>query len=88
MFFDALPPDTSAYMLAGYVIFFAISVIYLVSLLLRSRNLKRDLLVLENLQEEQQAKTAATSAAQSKPRTSKVKPAKAHKPQKKATRKK
>lgn len=42
-------PDTSGYMVAGYVIAFATMGIYVLSLYLRSRNLKRDLETLEGL---------------------------------------
>jgi hypothetical protein len=75
MFFDASTPDTSSYMVAGYTIFFIITAIYVVSLFIRERNLKRDLLTLENLRNEQQAaampvpapvKTKAASAKSSK----------------------
>ena len=46
------PPDTSAYMIAGYVVFFIIAAIYLVSLIVRSRNLHQDLTTLESLEKE------------------------------------
>jgi len=42
-------PDTSAYMIAGYTVFFIVSAIYLVSLYLRNRNLQRDLETLEEM---------------------------------------
>jgi hypothetical protein len=48
MFFDA-PPNTSVYMIAGYAVFFTISIIYLISLLLRWHNLKQDLETLEDI---------------------------------------
>jgi hypothetical protein len=46
------PPDTSAYMIAGYAIFFAISVLYVVSLTIRRRNLEKDLETLEAIKAE------------------------------------
>ncbi len=46
------PPDTSAYMIAGYAIFFTVLVIYLLSLFLRWQNLRRDLSILEDLEDE------------------------------------
>ncbi len=49
MLLDASTPDTSMYMIAGYAIFFVITVIYLASLLVRSRNLHRDLETLETM---------------------------------------
>ena len=43
-------PDTSQYMLLGYAVFFVVSAIYLVSLVIRNRNLQRDLETLEDLE--------------------------------------
>jgi hypothetical protein len=50
MFFQEAPPDTSGYMIAGYAVFFVISAIYLLSLILRQRNLERDLEALDALE--------------------------------------
>ena len=55
MFFQEAPPDTSAYMVAGYVIFFILMAVYLISLLIRSRNLRQDLTMLETMQQENRA---------------------------------
>lgn len=52
MFFQEAPPDTSAYMIAGYAVFFIISAIYLLSLILRQRNLERDLETLDAIEAE------------------------------------
>jgi hypothetical protein len=49
MFHQDTPPDTSAYMIAGYTIFFIVMAVYLLSLVLRSRNLRRDMAMLESL---------------------------------------
>jgi len=43
-------PDTSAYMIGGYAVFFIVSAIYLLSLIVRNRNLQRDLEMLEELE--------------------------------------
>jgi len=43
------PPDTSGYMIAGYVVIFGIMLVYLISLIVRSRNLHQDLDTLEEL---------------------------------------
>lgn len=43
-------PDTISYMILGYVIIGGIGLIYIGSLLMRQRNLKQDLDVLERLQ--------------------------------------
>lgn len=44
-------PDTSSYMVLGYVFFFVVMGIYVASLYVRNRNLKRDLETLEALDE-------------------------------------
>lgn len=51
MFFET-PPDTSAYMIGGYAFAFIAMAIYLISLIIRSRNLRRDLSMLEDLEKE------------------------------------
>ncbi len=43
LFQDATPPDTMNYMVLGYTVFFVLTAIYLLSFILRSRNLKRDM---------------------------------------------
>ena len=50
------PPDTSAYMIAGYVIFFVIAAIYLISLLVRWRNLNQDMTTLEAIEKDNKRK--------------------------------
>jgi len=52
MFFQEVIPDTSGYMIAGYVIAFSVMAIYLLSLVIRWRNLKQDLAMLEEMQKE------------------------------------
>jgi len=49
MFFFETPPDTSQYMVAGYAISFGVMLLYVVSLFIRSRNLKRDMSMLEEM---------------------------------------
>ena len=56
MFFQETTPDTSGYMIAGYTVFFIFTAIYLLSLFLRSRNLKRDLSTLEDLKKDKETK--------------------------------
>lgn len=51
-----ITPDTSGYMIAGYVIFFVTMGIYIFSLYLRNKNLKRDLETLESIEAEQTKK--------------------------------
>ncbi|HSF82089.1 MAG TPA: hypothetical protein VLA49_12685 [Anaerolineales bacterium] len=45
-----MTPDTSNYLVLGYVVFFTVMVIYLFSLYWRSRNLKQDVELLEELE--------------------------------------
>ena len=52
MFFLETTPDTSAYMIAGYIIAFAVMIIYVASLYIRFRNLNRDLSMLEEMDKE------------------------------------
>ena len=44
------PAQTTSYMVAGYVVIFGVMLIYLVSLVVRNRNLHQDLEVLEDLE--------------------------------------
>ena len=48
MFQEAIP-DTSGYMIAGYAISFIVMGVYVLSLYLRSNNLKRDAETLESI---------------------------------------
>ena len=47
MFFLETTPNTDKYMILGYAVFFIISAIYIFSLAIRQRNLRRDLEALE-----------------------------------------
>jgi hypothetical protein len=44
------PAETTGYMIAGYTVIFGLMLLYLISLVLRRRNLEQDLEVLEDLQ--------------------------------------
>lgn len=46
---DALPPDTTAYLLLGLALFFGILLVYVASLVLRVRNLRKDEALLAEL---------------------------------------
>ena len=48
------PANTTSYMIAGYAVIFGVMLIYLISLLVRQRNLQKDLEVLEEIQIEEQ----------------------------------
>ena len=52
-FLQEATPNTSVYMIAGYVIFLVVMVIYLASLSIRSRNLRQDLQMLEEMEKDQ-----------------------------------
>ena len=56
-------PDTSAYMIAGYSVFFVVMSVYLVSLFLRRRNLGKDLRMLEQVAKPKSAAARATRPA-------------------------
>ena len=49
MYFQEATPDTSGYMIAGYVIAFLLMGLYVASMYLRSRNLKQDMTMLEEM---------------------------------------
>ncbi len=46
----ASPPDTTSYLILGYVIIGGVGLLYVITLLVRQRNLKRDLDVIERLE--------------------------------------
>ena len=48
------PANTTSYMIAGYTVIFGVMLLYLISLLVRQRNLQKDLEVLEEIQGEEQ----------------------------------
>jgi hypothetical protein len=49
MFFQEATPDTSGYMIAGFVITFLVMGLYVASIYLRSRNLKQDMSMLDEM---------------------------------------
>lgn len=53
MFFQDAPANTTTYMIAGYVVIFGVMLIYLISLYLRQRNLRQDLELLEEMDEQE-----------------------------------
>lgn len=46
-------PDTTNYMILGYVVFTTVMVLYLLSLYIRNRNLKQDIELLEELEKKE-----------------------------------
>lgn len=89
MFLDQATPDTSAYMVAGYVIFAVVTLIYLTSLAIRTRNLHRDMQALNSLEAEQEPVVAPSRPAASTPRqpARKPRPASAKQARKKSAKK-
>jgi len=71
MFILEPTPNTSGYMIAGYAVAFIVMAIYIASLYIRSRNLNRDLAMLEEMEK---------SAAPVKSNPPKPRPKKAAKP--------
>ena len=53
-FFQEGPADTTNFMIAGYTIIFGVMLIYLFSLLVRQRNLQKDMEVLQEIQGEEE----------------------------------
>jgi len=54
LFMQQGPANTVNYMIAGYAVIFSVILIYLVSLVIRNRNLKQDLEVLEDVDQKDQ----------------------------------
>jgi hypothetical protein len=55
MFLQNGTPDTSGYMIAGYIISFLVMGLYLASLYVRSRNLKQDMSMLDEMEKSETA---------------------------------
>ena len=72
MFFQDAPPDTSGYMIAGYVIAFLVMGLYIASIYWRNRNLKQDIAMLEEMEAAASApiekKKPAKPSTQAKPK--------------------
>jgi hypothetical protein len=52
--FQEGPANTTNYMIAGYAVIFGVMLLYLISLMVRQRNLQKDLEVLQEIQGEQE----------------------------------
>jgi hypothetical protein len=63
MFFQETTPNTSGYMIAGYVITFIVLGIYVASMYLRHRNYRQDMTLLEEME-----KPAVSTRSDQKPR--------------------
>jgi hypothetical protein len=53
--FQEGPAQTTGYLIAGYVVIFGVMLLYLVSLIVRRRNLAQDMETLEELEKEPKA---------------------------------
>lgn len=72
MFFQEPTPDTSGYMIAGYAIAFIVMALYVASMYIRSRNLNRDMTMLEEMEKSAPpVQTAAMSKPMNRPTKSK-----------------
>lgn len=47
-----MPPDTTNYLILGYAVFSVVMVVYLFSFFVRNRNLKQDIELLEELDQD------------------------------------
>ena len=47
------PAETTRYMIAGYTVIFSIMLVYIISIIVRQRNLKRDLDSLHEMEPEE-----------------------------------
>jgi hypothetical protein len=68
MLLQDAPPDTSGYMIAGYVIFVVVMAIYLISYLTRKRNLEQDLNTLRTIEAETTARAPERASSKRSPR--------------------
>ena len=63
MFFQSSIPDTSEYMILGYTVSFLVIGLYVLSLYIRTRNLKRDLTTLEEMDDQVSAGAASKASS-------------------------
>jgi CcmD family protein len=54
------PAQTTNYMIAGYTVIFSVILLYILSLVLRTRKLERELLLLTELEEKENEPRATT----------------------------
>jgi hypothetical protein len=52
MLFQSLTPDTTNYMLLGFAVLLGLPLLYVLSFVVRQRNLEKDLELLETLKDE------------------------------------
>ena len=66
-FLQESTPDTSGYLIAGYTVAFTIMAIYVASLIVRRRNLQRDLQALTELQSDMKTPPPAAQPQVTRP---------------------
>jgi hypothetical protein len=71
MFFQEITPDTSGYMIAGFVISFVVMGLYIASIYLRGRNLRQDMSLLKEMDKSASPPPGQKSAAKPAAQTSK-----------------
>ena len=49
-FLQQAPAETTRYMVAGYSVIFGVMLLYVISIFIRRRNLKRDLQILDEME--------------------------------------
>jgi hypothetical protein len=59
---QTLPPDTSAYMIAGYAVIFGSMLLYVLSVVLRKKNLEQDMVLLEEMMEKENIREKKSEA--------------------------
>jgi hypothetical protein len=52
-FIQDAPLETTNYMIAGYAVIFSVMLVYILSLVIRRRNLKQDIEVLEEIEQKE-----------------------------------
>lgn len=55
------PAETTRYMIAGYTVIFGVMFLYIVSLIIRRRNLKRDLAILDEMESKENEPQSTSS---------------------------
>jgi len=55
------PAETTRYMIAGYTVIFSVMFLYIVSLIIRRRNLKRDLAILDEMESKENEPQSTSS---------------------------
>jgi hypothetical protein len=55
VYLQDVPANTTVYMIAGYTVIFGLMLIYLISLIVRRRNLQQDAEMLESLEKKDSA---------------------------------